>query len=79
MDLTAVNVLFMEVALLAILAIQDSLVEVVLLDIMIIVEPVKAAWLLEQNVFNVLAQSAAYSVKLVIQVPIAAVASWVTI
>lgn len=79
MDLTAVSVQLLEVALLAILAIQDLLVEVVLLDIMIIVAHVRAVWLLEQNVFNVLAQSAAYSVKLVIQVPIAAVASWVTI
>lgn len=79
MDLTAVSVQLLEVALLAILAIQDLLVEVVLLDIMIIVAHVRAAWLLEQNVFNVLAQSAAYSVKLVIQVPIAAVASWATI
>lgn len=79
MDLTAVSVQLLEVALLAILAIQDLLVEVVLLDIMIIVAHVKAVWLLEQDVFNVLAQSAAYSVKLVIQVPIAAVASWVTI
>lgn len=79
MDFTAVSVQLLEVALLAILAIQDLLVEVVLLDIMIIVAHVRVVWLLEQNVFNVLAQSAAYSVKLVIQVPIAAVASWVTI
>ena len=51
----------------------------VLLAIMIIVAHVRAAWLLERNVFSVLVHQAAYSAKLDIQVLIVVAVLRVTI